>query len=230
MFRSISAPRGTIMLRNTIIAGAGLLLLFTVIPKPTQQPTTHLPQVSYSVAAEQTSAPIESTPTVTPEAPATEPTPVAVTPIVAQPEPTPVAPARWAVTWVDRAATVEQVNTALAVYQDMGMSKQGAAYLIGNFMQESHLIPCADIKGDGGLAWGLGQWHPTRRQDMPCGYVEQLTWAVNVEMVRDTPALRDVLFDPNASIETIQIMLHKWERWGTLGLRWQYANTIYQQL
>lgn len=228
MLRSISAPRGTIMLRNTIIAGTGLLLLFTVLPKPAPQPTTHIPQVNYSVAAEQPATAIESTQTTTPAEPTPEPTPI--TAVEPQPEPTPVVPARWAVTWVDRAATVEQVNIALAVYQDMGMSKQGAAYLIGNFMQESHLIPCADIKGDGGLAWGLGQWHPTRRQDMPCDYVEQLKWAVNVEMVRDTPALRDVLFDPNASIETIQVMLHKWERWGTLGLRWQYSNTIYQQL
>jgi hypothetical protein len=215
------------MLRNTILAGMGVLLLLTVTPKPAQAPLDTQPQVNYSVNTEHA---IEAKPEViTPIE--TAPTPAEVpTPVVAQPEPTPVAPARWAVTWVDRAATVEQVNTALAVYQDMGMSKQGAAYLIGNFMQESHLIPCADIKGDGGLAWGLGQWHPTRRQDMPCGYVEQLTWAVNVEMVRDTPALRDVLFDPNASIETIQVMLHKWERWGTLGVRWQYANTIYQQL
>lgn len=142
----------------------------------------------------------------------------------------PPKPVRWTVSSTPLpAATVENVNTALAIYQDMGMSKQGAAYLIGNFMGESHLIPCGNY-GDGGQAHGLGQWHPGRRHDMPCDYQEQLRWAVDVEMQRDSPATRAVLFDQGASIYQIQSGIQNWERWGTLGARWVYAANVYAQL
>lgn len=124
---------------------------------------------------------------------------------------------------------VERVNTALAHYQDMGMSKQGAAYLVGNFIGESNLVPCGNY-GDGGKAHGLGQWHPNRRKDMPCDFAEQLTWAVNTEMARDTPGLKEVLFDHNASTTSIKDFIYRWERYSIQGARWNYAQAIYNQL
>ncbi len=117
----------------------------------------------------------------------------------------------------------------MAVYQDMGMSKQGAAYLVGNFVGESYLKACSQ-PGDGGRALGLAQWHPERRYDMPCDYVEQLKWAVDVEMPRDTPSLKTALFNPDIDVGTIQHELYKWERWGTLGGRWIYAADIHTQI
>lgn len=143
----------------------------------------------------------------------------------------PPKPARWSVSTSPKTnLSVEKINTALAVYQDMGMTKQGAAYLVGNFMGESGLEPCASIKGDGGLAWGLGQWHPGRRVDMPCDYVEQLNWAVNVEMTRDRPQLKETLFNTSATIADIQLEIYRWERWGHLGDRWHYAAGVHEQL
>lgn len=151
-----------------------------------------------------------------------------VPPQVTKPKPKP--PAAWKIAASPHGGiATATINRALAHYQKMGMSKQGAAYLVGNFIAESGLVPCG-AKGDGGLAWGFGQWHPGRRQDMPCGFYDQLTWAVDVEMRRDTPELRVALFDKNTSVATIQALIYKWERWGTLGARWQYAASIHQQI
>lgn len=149
------------------------------------------------------------------------------------PKQTAPAPARWAVSSTPHSiATVDEINTALAVYQDKGMPKLAAAYLIGNFISESYLKPCdhSRPRADGGAAWGLAQWHPNRRQDMPCDYVAQLHWAVDVEMQRDSPASRATLFDPNSGVGDIQQALKNWERWGTLGGRWVYAANIYAQI
>jgi len=154
---------------------------------------------------------------------------------IAEQEPKPAQtapkPPRWAVsTSPHGAVTIDEINTALQVYQDKGMPKLAAAYLVGNFIGESHLKPCDSVRGDGGAAWGLAQWHPGRRADMPCDYVAQLHWAVDVEMQRDSPASRATLFDPNAGIGDIQQALKNWERWGTLGARWVYAADVYAQI
>src|SRR5690606_1164792 len=132
----------------------------------------------------------------------------------------------WQVSSSPHAKTsVADINTALSHYQDMGMTKQGAAYLIGNFVGESYLTPCGQY-GDGGRAHGLGQWHPGRRADMPCDFKEQLTWAVNTEMVRDTPQLKEALFNPAVGIPDIKALIKAWERWGVEGSRWSYADHI----
>lgn len=207
------------MQRNLFIAACGLILLLTVTHEPAKQNTLTNRQAGLQAETEQARS-VEHSPTTEPVA---LPTASAAQPVVVK------APA-WAVAYSPVGnVSVDNINTALAHYQDMGMSRQGAAYLVGNFMGESHLIPCGNY-GDGGLAQGFGQWHPGRRYDMPCDFKEQLTWAVNVEMVRDTPALRDVLFDPNASTYTIMASIQSWERWGTLGARWTYAQSIINQL
>lgn len=151
---------------------------------------------------------------------------------IEQPQIEPVAPlpVKWAVTTSPHAKVpVSRINEALAHYQNMGMSKQGAAYLVGNFVGESYLTDCGQW-GDGGRAHGLAQWHPGRRQDMPCGFTTQLTWAVNVEMARHTPELKNCLFNPSCDVATIKSLLYQWERWGVLGGRWQYSAHIYSQI
>lgn len=210
------------MLKNTLIAALGLLIILTA--------THQEPAKNQTLANQQAGRQVATEPVLvadkTKVEPATKPGALP-TASVAQPV---VAKSYWAVASSPTSAvSVDQINTALAHFQDMGMSRQGAAYLVGNFMSESNLTPCG-TPGDGGLALGLGQWHPGRRIDMPCGYTEQLTWAVNVEMVRDTPDLRNVLFDPVADSYTIMVYLQKWERWGTLGPRWVYAQAIINQI
>lgn len=211
------------MQRNLLIAACGLILLLTITHEPASKTLVNNRQAGLQVATEPSAKTVEAVKATPVDQPVAPPTASAAQPVVTK------APA-WAVTYSPVAAvSIDTVNQALAHYQDMGMSRQGAAYLVGNFMSESHLDPCG-TPGDGGQALGLGQWHPGRRTDMPCDYIEQLTWAVNVEMVRDTPALRGVLFDPNASVYTIMASIQSWERWGTLGARWVYAQAIINQI
>lgn len=142
----------------------------------------------------------------------------------------PIKPAAWRVSYSPHSlVTVERINEALGVLQDMGMTKQGAAYTVGNFITESYLDPdrCTP---DGELACGLAQWHPNRRTDMPAGLTAQLKWAVDTEMVRDRPQLRAALFDPNASVDTITTEFYRWERWGVQGARWTYAANVLAQI
>jgi hypothetical protein len=126
---------------------------------------------------------------------------------------------------------VDKINIALATYQDMGLTKQGSAMLVGNFISESGLDPL-NCLGDGGTACGLGQWRFSRQEGMPQIYEEQLKWAVEVEMVRDSGGhqLKASLFDPNASIEVIYEGLRQWERWGVAGDRYNIGQAILAQI
>jgi hypothetical protein len=209
------------MQRNLLIAAIGLLLLLPLAKQPPSNKTaiksrsnkTNLSQIAEAKA------------TLNGESQAPKKM------VEAKPEP-PAQPPKiyWAVASSPRInVTPEQINIALAHYQDLGLSKQGAAYLVGNFVGESSLVPCG-VPGDGGLALGLGQWHPNRRFDMPCDYVAQLDWAFNVEMVRERPTLRQALVDPSTSAYTIMAEMYGWERWGQLGGRWIYAQNILSQI
>lgn len=154
----------------------------------------------------------------------------------------PKAPSRptvWAIQNSPNGGT-SYVNKALALYQNMGLTKQGAAMLIGNFLQEKPSAfatgdPCGGAPGDGGLAEGFAQWHPGRRGDMPCGFTEQLKWAVDVEMVRDNERggghnLAGLLRTPSSSIGQLDAGIKAWERYGTKGLRYDYGVYILNQL
>ena len=50
----------------------------------------------------------------------------------------------------------EKIKAALKFYKSKGFSDSGAAYMVGNLLQESGLRP--DAVGDGGKAFGLAQW------------------------------------------------------------------------
>ena len=138
-------------------------------------------------------------------------------------------PAKWAVSTGMHGVDASVINAALDHYQAMGMSKLGASYIVGDFIQESYLNPCGQ-PGDGGEALGFAQWHSGRRADMPCDFNAQLDWAVNVEMQRHTPALRAALFDSNSTDDELQSLIYQWELYGYQGLRYSYAQAIYQSL
>lgn len=126
---------------------------------------------------------------------------------------------------------MDRINQALELYQSIGLTKQGAAMLIANFITESSLDP-QGCRGDGGTACGLGQWRFGRRAGLPEGYTQQLRWAVEVEMVRDYGGhkLKQYLFDPAASPADILAGLKAWERWGIEGNRHAVGLGILSQI
>lgn len=126
---------------------------------------------------------------------------------------------------------VEEINQALALYQRIGMTKQGAAMLIANFISESGLNP-ANCEGDGGTACGLGQWRFGRQVGLPVGYEEQLRWAVDTEMIRDSGGhgLKEHLFDPAATPDDIYTGLKEWERWGVPGSRYAIGVALIENI
>lgn len=129
------------------------------------------------------------------------------------------------------------VNQAVAYYQNLGMTKQGVAMLVGNYLQEMPIAfvsgnPCDPAGyGDGGRALGFAQWHPGRRVKMPCGFHEQLGWALG-EMKRHHGGkrLRPLLFDSKATVDQIHIGIKGWEVYGVAGNRYQYGKNILKQL
>lgn len=67
----------------------------------------------------------------------------------------------------------EKIKAAIKFYKSKGFSDSGAAYMVGNLLQESQLDPAA--KGDNGKAFGLAQW----RIDAASGarWLGYLDWA-----------------------------------------------------
>ena len=67
----------------------------------------------------------------------------------------------------------ERAKVAFQFYKSKGFSDSGAAYMVGNLMQESTLDPAAN--GDNGHAWGLAQW----RDDAASGarWIKYKEWA-----------------------------------------------------
>ena len=67
----------------------------------------------------------------------------------------------------------DKIKAALAFYKSKGFSDTGAAYMVGNLLQESGLRP--EAVGDNGKAFGLAQW----RIDQAAGarWLGYLKWA-----------------------------------------------------
>ena len=53
---------------------------------------------------------------------------------------------------------------AMEFFKSKGLSDYIAAGIVGNLMQESNLN--TSIKGDGGKAFGIAQWHPDRQKGL----------------------------------------------------------------
>lgn len=124
-------------------------------------------------------------------------------------------------------ANPQKIQQAVDYYLQQGLTRQGAAYLVGNLIQESNLDPSA--VGDGGQAMGLAQWHPDRRYDMPSDFAGQLAFVLK-EMERDSPDSLDTLRRNNASISELTQALKNWERYGVEGSRYEYGAQLLQQL
>lgn len=164
---------------------------------------------------------------------------VAAAPVKPEPTPAPAPeppkPATWAVTSSPHArVSVERINEVLAHLQAKGLTKQGAAYLTGNFIAENYLSPDG-CDGDGGTACGLGQWRFGRREGMPAELIPQLDWAIDVEMPRDHSRggghnMHGLLYDANATRADLLQGLKGWERYGVEGNRGVYGDAIYAQL
>jgi hypothetical protein len=181
-----------------------------------------VPPVNVSAAA----APEKTAPAADPITPVETPQPVAAAAPVDKP---------WVVTQTVHGVHPDSINNALAVFKGIGLTKEGAAFIVGNYAQESaHAFtdPCVSF-GDGGLALGFGQWHPARRVDMPCTVNAQLIWSVDVEMPRDAlhngyVSLSDRL--KSNDIADIKNGIKRWERYGYEGNRFLYGQQIYDEI
>lgn len=124
-------------------------------------------------------------------------------------------------------APADKVGYALVFYMDKGLSKTAASYLVGNLIAESKLDH-TNTTGDGGRAWGLAQWHPNRRHDMPSDYHGQLEFVL-VEMQRTTPqAYAIVMGNPSASDMAVAMKI--FEGYGVEGGRYQYGAQIFSRI
>ena len=74
---------------------------------------------------------------------------------------------------------------ALKFFQEAGYSKEQAAGIVGNLQAESGPNMKTDSVGDGGIAYGIAQWHPDRQQQFAkvfgkdiheAGFKEQLAF------------------------------------------------------
>lgn len=59
----------------------------------------------------------------------------------------------------------ERMKKATDFFQSKGLSKHAASGIVGNLMQESGNLNTT-IKGDGGKAFGMAQWHPDRQRGL----------------------------------------------------------------
>lgn len=124
-------------------------------------------------------------------------------------------------------APADKVGDALAFYLDKGLSKTAASYLVGNLVAESHLDH-TNKTGDGGLAWGLAQWHPNRRHDMPADYHGQLQFVLT-EMQRTTPEAYRIITNNPSEYDAARAM-KIFEGYGIEGARFSYAAHILQKI
>ena len=124
-------------------------------------------------------------------------------------------------------APADKVGTALVYYMDKGLSKTASAYLVGNLIAESKLDH-TNTTGDGGRAWGLAQWHPNRRHDMPADYKGQLEFVL-VEMQRQTPKAYEIVTG-NPSPQDMAVAMKIFEGYGIEGGRHQLGQLIHSRI
>ncbi|MDB5184500.1 MAG: tape measure domain protein [Candidatus Saccharibacteria bacterium] len=210
--------------------------------------TTHAPAPTHAVPLSPvTQAPTTSAPPATPLAPvtvapaapgATPAVPLApVTPPAAEAPVTPAAPNKLA--GVNIAAINKPGGFNSELVQGVvnhlitvnGLTPMGAAYMAGNFLQESGLRP--EAVGDHGEAHGIGQWHAPRDTGLPADLMGQLDFAVNVDAPHSGgAALLKAARDPHATEADFAKGDQAYERYGPgkEGRRVEYGRIIYQQM
>lgn len=120
-------------------------------------------------------------------------------------------------------ASSESVTTAVEFYQSKGLTNEGVAYLVGNFIGESSLRP--DAVGDNGLALGIAQWHPARRVGLPNDLHGQLDYALTeIDHYPLSSALR------GSNVWVIQNGIRQYEGYSVEGNRFEYARELLKEL
>lgn len=121
-------------------------------------------------------------------------------------------------------ATSERVTQAVEFYQKKGITNVGVAYLVGNFAAESGLKP-DNHAGDGGIAWGIAQWHPSRRVGLPDTLEGQMEFAW--QEIKAYP-LRDALYGVNEHL--LMVGIKRYEGYSVEGNRFIYARQLLKHL
>lgn len=120
-----------------------------------------------------------------------------------------------------------KVRDALAFYMDRGLTELAASYLVGNLVAESSLDE-TNTTGDGGVAWGVAQWHPSRRYDMPAGFHDQLAFVLS-EMQRSRPRAYELITNNPGHAEAASAM-KIFEGYGVEGPRYEHARYILNRI
>ncbi len=188
------------------------------------------PEVLLDAAAPE--APVEPEPqlAITEGAAVTVPEPIAVVSEVAAPAPV--------LRYENIPETKPGVDPALVqeavryMVEKHGASPLAAAYLAGNFLQESSLNPSAYNAGEG--AMGIGQWRFERKDGLPAGDIyAQIDFAF-FEMTRDPISRKHnvlgVMTDQAATPEAVRAAMKEWTRWGEEANRMVWGQQIYEAL
>lgn len=111
-------------------------------------------------------------------------------------------------------------RVAYNFYRNRGFTHTATAYLMGTIKQESGFRPNAF--GDGGVAYGIYQWHPNRRAGMPDSFRGQLQWSVK-ELRQEYPSILST-FKTSSNPSKMTSAIYSWIRYGHTGKRYQYAR------
>lgn len=127
-------------------------------------------------------------------------------------------------------APVDKVRSAYHFYRVHGLSRIGAAYLVGNLCQESTLR--VDAVGDGGSAYGLAQWVGGRQDGMPspdAPFEDHLAFVL-LEMERDGDRNGHNVLEAVHGTDRDAIVkgLKRWERYGVEGRRYVFGQSIFE--
>ncbi len=113
--------------------------------------------------------------------------------------------------------------------QQHHLSPRGAAYFMGNILQEAGPGARPDAYNAAEHAFGFIQAQNGREKGMPLDNTyRQLDWLLDEEAPRDgqSPHLKAILTNPASSDEQIRQAIKLWIRWGDPGNRWYYADQI----
>lgn len=122
--------------------------------------------------------------------------------------------------WNDYTGTTKtRIQQATQFFQQQGWTKEQSAGIVANLVKESDLNVHAT--GDGGLAYGIGQWHPDRQANFRrwaghdirnSSFEEQLSF-VNYELTKgDEQAAGNALRLASTAYQSGDVVTKKYER------------------
>jgi hypothetical protein len=129
-----------------------------------------------------------------------------------------------------------KIREAMRYFQSQGWSKEQAAGIIGNLQAESGLNP--SIPGDGGAAYGIGQWHPDRQANFQrvighsirgSSFGDQLKF-VQWELTHTESGAGNALRGADSASEAAAIFCRLYERPADIVGQSRYRGTLAQQI